>query len=45
MFVINQEPRTLSFLWQRLSVAVPRGNAACILGTEKWNDDETLFVF
>jgi len=45
MFVINQEPRTLSFLWQRLSVAVQRGNAACILGTEKWSDDETLFVF
>jgi len=30
MFVINQEPRTLSFLWQRLSVAVQRGNAACM---------------
>jgi len=45
MFVINQEPRTLSFLWQQLSVAVQRGNAACILGTEKWSDDETLFVF
>jgi len=45
MFVINQEPRTLSFLWQRLSVTIQRGNAACILGTEKWSDDETLFVF
>ena len=41
---ITKEPRTMSFLRQRLSVAVQRGNAACILGTEKRNDNDTLFV-
>jgi len=27
------EPRSFSFLMQRLSVAVQRGNAACVTGT------------
>ena len=27
------EPRSLQFLFQRLSVTVQRGNAACIIGT------------
>jgi len=33
MAEINKEPRSTMFLRQRLSVAVQRGNAACILGT------------
>ena len=44
MSAITKEPRTMSFLWQRLSVAVQCGNAACILGTEKWNYDDTLLI-
>jgi hypothetical protein len=30
---ITAEPRSLQFLLQRLSVAIQRGNAACVLGT------------
>ena len=30
---VSSEPRSLQFLLQRLSVAVQRGNAACVLGT------------
>jgi len=32
----------MSFLWQRLSVAVQKGNAACVLGTEHWEEEDTL---
>ena len=41
---VTQELRSMSFLWQRLSVAVQRGNAACIAGTEQWSDNETLYT-
>jgi len=30
---VTTEPRSFQFLMQRLSVAVQRGNAACVLGT------------
>jgi len=30
---VNVEPRSFQFMMQRLSVAVQRGNAACVLGT------------
>ena len=30
---VTAEPRSFQFLMQRLSVAVQRGNAACVLGT------------
>ena len=30
---ITVEPRSFQFLMQRLSVAIQRGNAACIIGT------------
>ena len=30
---VTLEPRSYQFLMQRLSVAVQRGNAACVLGT------------
>jgi len=33
MAEVNEEPHYTTFLRQRLSVAVQRGNAACILGT------------
>ena len=33
MAEVSKEPRSTTFLRQRLSVAVQRGNAACILGT------------
>jgi len=33
MAEVIKEPRSTTFLRQRLSVAVQRGNAACILGT------------
>jgi len=33
MAEVNKKPRSITFLRQRLSVAVQRGNAACILGT------------
>jgi len=33
MAEVNKEPHSTMFLRQRLSVAVQRGNAACILGT------------
>ena len=36
------EPRSLQFLLQRVSVAVQRGNAACVIGTVRqdcsWDD-------
>jgi len=40
---VTAEPRSMTFLWQRLSVAVQRGNASCIAGTEQLKDDETLY--
>jgi hypothetical protein len=30
---VSKEPRAPAFLMQRISVAIQRGNAACILGT------------
>jgi len=33
MQTVCQDPRARMFLMQRLSVAMQRGNAACILGT------------
>ena len=33
MAEVSKEPRSTTFLRQRLSVAVERGNVACILGT------------
>jgi len=33
MAEVNKEPRSTMSLRQRLSIAVQRGNAACILGT------------
>jgi len=40
---ITHEPRSLSFLWQRLSVAVQRGNVACVSGTV-CSEDDVLFL-
>ena len=31
--VATGEPRSSQFLFQRLSVAIQRGNAACVVGT------------
>jgi hypothetical protein len=41
---VTLDMRSRSFLWQRLSVAVQRGNAACIAGTEQWSENETLYA-
>ena len=38
MAEVSKEPRSTTFLRQRLSVAVQRGNAVCILGTLRHND-------
>ena len=45
VLAITGEPRTMTFLWQRLSVAVQKGNAACVLGTEHWEEEDTLGGF
>ena len=37
------EPRSFQFLMQRVSVAVQRGNAACIVGTVQASDWDDLF--
>ena len=42
---VTKDPRTMTFLWQRLSVAVQKGNAACVLGTEHWEEEDTLGGF
>jgi len=41
------DPRVTEFLFQRLSVAVQRGNAACVLGTctDSCSDDFLLFNY
>ena len=39
---VTSEQRTMSFLWQRLSVAVQMGIAACSTVTEHWTYDSTL---
>ena len=39
---VTKDSRTMTFLWQRLSVAVQKGNAACVLGTEHWEEEDTL---
>jgi hypothetical protein len=41
---VTLEMRSMSFFWQRLNVAVRRGNAACIAGTEHWSENETLYA-
>ena len=33
IFEVTHDPRSTAFLRQRISVAVQRGNAACIYGT------------
>ena len=38
MAEVSKDPRSTTFLRQRLSVAVQRGNAACILGTLRGTD-------
>ena len=38
MAEVSKEPRSTTFLRQRLSIAVQRGNAVCILGTLRDND-------
>jgi len=40
--VVTRDSRSMSFLCQRLSVAVQKGNAACVLGTEHWDAEETV---
>ena len=42
---VTKDSRTMTFLWQRLSVAVQKGNAACVLGTEHWEEEDTLGGF
>ena len=37
------EPRSLQFLFQRISVAMQRGNAAAVLGTIKDNHIDNVF--
>jgi len=39
---VTRDSRSMSFLWQRLSVAVQKGNAACVLGTEHGETEDTL---
>lgn len=42
---VTSEPRSFTFLMQRLSVAIQRGNAVCITGTIKASDKlDELFV-
>jgi len=43
--LVTNDTRTMTFLWQRLSVAVQKGNAACVLGTEHWEEEDTLGGF
>jgi len=38
---VTRHSRSMSFLWQRLSVAVQKGNTACVLGTEHWETEDT----
>jgi hypothetical protein len=42
---VTKDSRSMTFLWQRLSVAVQKGNAACVLGTEHWEEEDTLGCF
>ena len=44
--IMNNEPGVDSFLKQRISLAIPIANAACVLGTvnKKTTFDEILFV-
>jgi len=42
---VTRDSRSMSFLWQSLSVAVQKGNAACVLGTEHWEEEDTLGCF
>jgi len=41
---VTSDSRSMSFLWQRLNVAVQKGNAA-VLGTEHWEAENTLGCF
>ena len=38
------DPRATEFLFQRLSVAVQRGNAACVLGTCTDSCSDDFFI-
>jgi len=38
---VTKERQSLSFLWQRLSIAVQRGNAACITVTQLTDTEQT----
>jgi len=42
---VTKDPRSITFLLQRISVTVQQGNAACIIGTlsNGPNPDELLF--
>ena len=40
LFSVTDDPRSTSFLRQKLSIAVQRGNAACILGTLPRSTDD-----
>jgi len=42
---VTRDSRSMSFLWQRLSVAVQKGNAPCVLGTEHCEAEDTLGCF
>ena len=43
---ITSEPRSKSFLIQRISIAIQRGNAACVMGTFPQNSklDELFYI-
>lgn len=43
--IVSQDSRATSFLFQRLSVAMQRGNAACVLGTVADSDSASDFFF
>ena len=40
LYAVTDDPRSTSFLRQKLSIAVQRGNAACIMGTIPRDGDE-----
>jgi len=39
---VTRDSGSMSFLWQRLSDAVQKGNTTCVLGTEHWEEEDTL---
>jgi len=42
---VTRDSRSMSFLWLSLSVAVQKGNVACVLGTEHREAEDTLGCF